>query len=91
MYAYLQSANQVVVDLVLEKGLALSTLTRPTPQVFALAAGFGLVQDGGADDPHDCAEDEEADGEHGVVSGSFLSALVAALAISCENTDGEDQ
>lgn len=33
---------------------------------------FTLVEDSGTDNPHDDAEDEESNGEDGVVCGDFL-------------------
>jgi len=71
--------------------LTLATFARPSPNVFAIAACFGLMQNGGANDPHDCAEQEESNGKHGIVCSSFLSSLVTAFSICYQDADGEDQ
>ena len=49
------------------------------------------MQDDGGEDPHDCAEDEHADGEGGVVDGGLLCFAVAAapVRVEYEDADGE--
>ena len=89
--AHLQSTDQVVVDFVFEEGLALSAFAGPAPHVLAVAGCFGLVQDGGTDDPHDGAKKKESDGEDGVIFGSLLSSLVATPSISDQDANGEEQ
>ena len=63
----------------------------PTPHVLALSLRFALVEDTGADGPHDDAEDEETNCEDGVICG-YLFCLVMTLSSICdqdENTHEE--
>lgn len=74
--AYLEPAHERVGYVVLEQMTALVVYTRPSPHVFIAALRFTLIEDGGTDGPHDDAEDEESNGEDGVVSGDFLCSIV---------------
>ncbi len=79
------------MDVVLEELAALVVLAGPAPHVLAVAGGLAAVQDAGADEPHDDAEHEPADGEHGVVDGDFLGALVASSAVGEHDENGEQK
>jgi hypothetical protein len=65
-------------------GIVLAT---PAPQVIAVAVRLALVQHNGADDPHDNAEDEDCDGEGGVVDTNLFSAVVTAAPIGGNDKD----
>ena len=75
---YLKAADEVVVDFVLEEGAAPVVVASPAPHVLTVAVGFTGVENGGSHDPHDGAEDEEADCEGGVVDSGFLCPIVTA-------------
>ena len=75
---YLEATDEVVVDFVLEESAALVIIASPAPHVLTVTVGFTRVEDGGSHDPHDGAEDEEADGECGVVDGGFLRPVMTA-------------
>ena len=83
----LQAADQGVVDVLVEEGFASAVFAAPAPHVFSGAFSAGLVKDGGADGPHDDAEDKESNGEDGVVDRSFLGSSVTTTEVG--EDDGE--
>ena len=83
--AYLETADEGVVDLVLEEGGALVVVAGPAPHVLAVAVGFAAVEDCGGDDPHDGAEDEEADCKGGVVDGGLFRLAMTSSPVAVED------
>ena len=77
----METAHEGVGDVVLEQFASHVVLAGPAPHVFSLALGFALVQDAGANGPHDDAEDEEGDGEDGVVGCHLLRPVVASSCV----------
>lgn len=59
----LETAEEGVVDFLVEELLSQVLVAGPSPHVLAVAVGFGGLVDGRGDDPHDHAEEEEPDGE----------------------------
>lgn len=59
----LETAEESVVDFFVEELLSQVLVAGPSPHVLAITVGFGGLVDGCGDDPHDHAEEEEADGE----------------------------
>ena len=80
--AYLKTADEGVGDVVLEQLASRVVFAGPAPHVFSLALRFALVQDASANGPHDDAEDEEGDGEDGVI-GCYLFRPVVASSCVC--------
>ena len=87
----LQAAHEVVVDVLLEDGLARIVLAAPAPDVVAAGVVLGRLQRRGADAPHDDGEGEKADGEDGVVDCGFLGAAVAPAGVAVEDHDGHKE
>ena len=75
---YLEATDEIVMDFVLEEGAALVVIASPSPHVLPVTVGFTCVEDDGSHDPHDGAEDEEADSEGGVVDSGFLCPVMTA-------------
>lgn len=78
----LKAAGESIGDIVFEEMTPLVIHARPAPHVLAIALGFALVEDTGANCPHDDAENEEGDGEYGVVSGHLFCSPVTSTTIS---------
>jgi len=78
------------VHFILEERTPLIIVARPAPHILAVAVCAAVVQDDGADGPHDGAEDEKADGEGGVVDGCLLRAVVAAAPVGPEDSEADD-
>ena len=64
---------------------------RPAPHVFIVILRFALVEDSRTYSPHDDAEDEETDGEYGVVGCYFLGSIVTSSEIRNHNYDRHDK
>ena len=79
------------MHVVFEELPTLVVLTRPAPEIFALTALFATLQYTSADHPHNDAEHEPTDCEHGVVDGNLLSATVTATAVSENDDDSKDE
>ena len=89
--AYLQAADERVVDLILEERLALVVVAAPAPHVLAVAVGLARVQHGGGEDPHEGAEQEDAEAEGRVVHGRLARLAVAAAPVRVEDDDADGQ
>ena len=87
----LQAADQRVVDVLVEERFAFAVYAAPAPHVFCVAVFAGLVENGGADGPHDDAEDEETNGEDGVVDGGFFGSSVAAAEVGEDDAEGHGE
>ena len=83
----LEAADQGVVDVLVEEGFASAVFAAPPPHVFPSAFSAGLVEDGGADGPHDDTEDEEPDGEDGVVDGCFLGSSMTTTEVGEDDAE----
>lgn len=81
----LETAEEGVVDLVVEELLPQVLVAGPTPHVLAAAVGFGGLVDGRGDDPHDHAQEKETDGEECAVEGHLLGAFMAAPEVAPED------
>lgn len=63
----------------------------PSPHVLVLTAVSRVLKNAGSHGPHDHAEDEPTDGEHGVVDSDLLGTLVATAAVSNKDDDAEQE
>ena len=61
--------------------------TGPTPHVFIIVLCFALVEDSCTYGPHDDAEDEETNGEDGVVGCHFLGPVMASSEVRDHDSD----
>ncbi len=75
----------------MEEVAALIVLATPAPDVLTITVGASLVEDCGADGPHDDAEAEEENGEAGVVDGDFFGASVPAAYVAVEDDDAHEE
>jgi hypothetical protein len=82
---YLETADEIVRDIILEKSFACVVLAAPAPDVLAATIYFALVQDCCANTPHNDAEDEESNCECGVVDSDFLRSSVPASPVAIED------
>ena len=89
--AYLKAADEGVGDVILEKMSPFVVHARPTPHIFVVVLCFALVENSCSYCPHDDAEDEESNGEDGVIGSNFLCSMMATSAISDHNNDGHEQ
>lgn len=87
----LQTADQRIVDVLVEQSFAATVFTAPAPHVLSIALFAGLVEDGSADGPHDNAEDKEGDGEDGIIDGGFFGAAVAAAEVGEDDGEGHGE
>ena len=87
----LQAADQGVVDVLVEEGFTSAVLAAPAPHVFIGAFSAGLVEDGGANGPHDNAKDEESNGEDGVVDRSFLGSSMTTTEVGEDDGKGHGE
>lgn len=87
----LETADQSVVDVVFEELAALVVLARPAPEVLTFTIILGALKNTGTDDPHDDAEEEPADGEHGVVDSDLFGSAVATTAVSKDDDNSKDE
>jgi len=74
----LETADEFVGHVVLEELSSFVVFASPAPHVLTIALSLALVQNAGTNGPHDNAEDEEGNGEDGVVSCNLLCPLVAS-------------
>jgi hypothetical protein len=88
---YLEAADERVVDLLAEKLGSVVFDTRPSPHVLVLIAVSRVLKNGSSHGPHDHAEDEPTDGEHGVVDSDLLGPLVATAAVSDKDNEAEQE
>ena len=79
------------MHFILEERAPLIIVASPAPHILTVAVRAAVVQDDGADDPHDGSEDEEADSEGGVVNGCLLGAVVAAAPVGPEYQETDEQ
>lgn len=86
--AYLKTADEAIGDVILEQMSSFVVYTRPSPHVLVIIGCFALIEDGCTNGPHDDAEDEESDGEDGVVSCDFLCAAVTSFPVGNNDDDG---
>ena len=89
--AYLKTAHQRIIDLVLEELRAFVLDAGPTPQVLVLAVVLAGLEDTGCDCPHDHAEDEPAHGEKRVVHANLLRPVMTAAAVTDKNTNADEK
>jgi hypothetical protein len=82
----LKTADKRVGNVIFEEVSSLVVNARPTPHVFIVVVRFTLIQNRGSNSPHDNAEDEESNGEDGVVSCHFLGSIVASSEV-CDHDD----
>lgn len=87
----LQSADKSVMNIVFKKLPALVVLAGPAPEVLAAATILTALQDAGADDPHDNAENKPADCKHGVVDRDLLGTTMTTAAVGEDDNHGEDE
>ncbi len=87
----LEAADEGVVDVLLEECLARAVLAAPAPHVLPTAAFARFVEDGGADGPHDGAEDEDADREDSVVNGCFFGSSTTAAEVEEDDANGHGE
>jgi hypothetical protein len=88
---YVQAADEVVVDIVLEKLFAGVVFATPAPDINTAAAALNLVDDTGANSPHDNTEEEEDDGECSVVHGYLFRSSMTSAEVGVEDDDGHEQ
>ena len=89
--AHLKPANQVIRNVVLEEFAPLVVLAAPAPHVLAIASLSALVENAGADAPHDNAEDEERDGKGGIVHSYLFSTSVATSPPRIKDAQGHEE
>lgn len=75
---YLKSADEGIVDVLLEEIFPFAILARPAPHVFTVAVPPAFIQYRCANCPHDNAEDEEPDSKDGVVDRGLFGSSVTA-------------
>lgn len=83
----LEAADESVVDLLGEHLGTGVVDARPSPHVLVASVDLGVLEHTGGNHPHDAAEDEPADGKHGVVSADLLGTLVATTAVGDEDNN----
>jgi hypothetical protein len=83
---YLKTAHERVGNVIFEEVSSLIVNAGPTPHILVVVILFALIQDRGSNRPHDDAEDEESNGEDGVVGCHFLSSIVASSEV-CDHDD----
>jgi hypothetical protein len=88
---YLKTADECVRDIFLKQVPALVVYTRPTPHVLVVILCFTLVEDCCSHSPHDDAENEESNGEDGIVCGDLFGSMVATSTISDHDNDRHDK
>lgn len=71
----------------LEERFPPAVFTTPSPHVLRVAVSPGFIQYGGANGPHDDAEDEEADGEDSVVDSGFLGSSMTATEVGKDDAE----
>lgn len=87
----LKTADKCIGDVIFEEMSALVVDTRPAPHVLVVVLRFTLVQYGCSHSPHDDAEDEESNGEDGIVGCHFLGSIMAASEVGNHNDNGHDK
>ena len=87
----MKPANQVIRDIVLEELAPLIILATPAPHVLSVAVLSTLIENAGANAPHDDAEDEKGNGKRCVVDGHLFGSFMATTPPSVEYTDGHDK
>ena len=84
--AYLQSADEGIIDVLFEKLFPLSILAGPAPHVFVVAMSLAFIEYRSADRPNDYAENKESNSEDCVVDGSFLRPPMTAPPVCIQDT-----
>jgi hypothetical protein len=89
--AYLKAADERIGNVIFEEFPSLVVDARPAPHVFVVVLCFALIEYCCTHSPHDDAEDEESNGEDGVVGCDFLGSIVAASEVRDHNDDGHEK
>lgn len=79
--AYLKSADQRIVHLVLKQLASLVVHARPAPHILISAGVLRTLKDTSSNAPHDDTEDEEANSKDGVIYSSLLRSSVASFPV----------
>ena len=87
----LKTADKAISNVILEKMSSLVVDARPAPHVLVVVLRFTLVEDCCTHGPHDDAEDEESNGEDGVVGGDLFGFPMASSPVGDDDDDGHDQ
>jgi len=74
----LKAADERVVNVLLEECFARAVLAAPAPHVLPVAGFAGLIEYDGAGDPHNGAEEENADRKDSVIDGGFFGSSTTA-------------
>lgn len=77
----LQSADEVVLNFLLEEALALIVDAGPSPHVLIVGVVLRALKNSGGNAPHDKADNEEAHGKSRVVHRRLLGASVSAFPV----------
>lgn len=85
--SYLKSADESIVDLVMEELRSVVVDAGPSPHVLVVAVVASELQDASRRRPHEHGEDEIAACEERVVHANFLSSRVTAAAVADEDED----
>jgi len=83
----LQAADKVILHFLLEEALALVVDAGPSPHVLVVRVVLRALQSTSSNAPHDDTEDEETNGEGGVVDRRLLGATVPTLPVRVEDPD----
>ena len=83
----MKTADEGVGNVILKEMSSLVVHTRPTPHVFVVVLCFALVEGGCSYTPHDDTEDEECDGEDGVVGGHLFGSMVTSSPVGDDYND----
>lgn len=88
---YLNAADELVVDLLIESLSPFIIYARPTPNILPLAIIPRPLQDASRDSPHDDTEEEEPNGEDGVVDAGLFGSPVTPAEVRPEDHYAEGE
>jgi len=88
---YLETADKRVVDLLREELGAVVFNAGPSPHVLVTSVLSRVLEHSRGDSPHDHAEYEPTDSEHGVVDADLLRPLVTATAVTDKDRNADNE
>jgi hypothetical protein len=91
IFAYLETADKAVGNVILKEMSSLVVNAGPTPHILVVVLSFALVEDGCTNTPHDNAEDEESNSKDSVVRGNLFGSMMTSSPVGDNDKDGHDQ
>lgn len=88
---YLLTADQFVIDFVLEQLSPSIVLTGPTPDILPLGTVPASLHNSGSDSPNYDGKDESNNGNHSPVNSNLLRSLMSATPVSVHDIQRNEE